>query len=265
MRKMSKQDLVIDRSKYDSSVNLKPEFQAKPGLSEELVRLISKSKNEPEWMLEKRLQGLEWFNKTKLPKWGPDLSELDLNKIVYFIKPGMKEATKWEDVPEEIRKTAERIGIPEAEKHALSGAGFQFDCLTEDSLVHTNPRGPVEIKDIKPGEIVFSYDEDSNEIVKSKVIGVLDKGKLPVFEVKVAGRTIKATSNHPFLTLIDNRKEGRQRARYAKEWKHLNELKVGDVVAIATDLPDCGESYKFPQLEIHRIIKGKNQTGNSYD
>src|SRR3989344_6492988 len=127
MRKMSKQDLVIDRSKYDSSVNLKPEFQAKPGLSEELVRLISKSKNEPEWMLEKRLQGLEWFNKTKLPKWGPDLSELDLNKIVYFIKPGMKEATKWEDVPEEIRKTAERIGIPEAEKRAFGGAGYQFD------------------------------------------------------------------------------------------------------------------------------------------
>src|SRR3989344_4787152 len=257
--------IEIDRSNYDDHIEIENEFTAEPGLSESLIRFISEQKKEPEWMLKKRLQGLELFNKTPLPKWGPSLTALDLNKIVYYVKPGMKEAARWEDLPEEIRKTAERIGIPEAEKHSLSGAGFQFDCLTEDSLVHTNPRGPVEIKDIKPGDIVFSYDEDNNEIVKSKVIGVLDKGKLPVFEVKVAGRTIRATSNHPFLTLIDNRKEGRQRARYAKEWKSLNELKVGDVVAIATDLPDCGESYKFPQLEIHRIIKGKNQTGNSYD
>ncbi|HLC63173.1 MAG TPA: Fe-S cluster assembly protein SufB [Candidatus Nanoarchaeia archaeon] len=256
--------IEIDRSNYDDHIEIENEFTAEPGLSESLIRFISEQKKEPEWMLKKRLQGLELFNKTPLPKWGPSLSALDLNKIIYYVKPGMKEATRWEDLPEEIRKTAERIGIPEAEKHSLSGAGFQFDCLTEDSLIHTNPRGPVEIKNIKPGDVVFSYDENNNEIVKSKVIGVLDKGNLPVFEVKVAGRTIKATSNHPFLTLVDNRKEGRQRARYTKKWKHLNELNAGDVVAIATDLPDCGESYKFPKIEINRIIKGKNQTGKTY-
>ena len=78
-------------------------------------------------MLQKRLQGFEWFKKTPIPKWGPDLSKLDLDKIIYYVKPGMKESKKWEDLPEEIRRVAERIGIPEAEKRALGGTGFQFD------------------------------------------------------------------------------------------------------------------------------------------
>ena len=240
------QDLQIDRSRYDEAAEVKNEFVAKPGLSEELVRFISKSKNEPEWMLEKRLLGLKFFNKTSLPNWGPDLSELDLNSIIYFVKPGVKESKKWEDLPEEIRKTAERIGIPEAERNSLGGTGFQFDCLTEDTLVYTNPRGAVKIKDIHPGDTVFSYDEKSNSIVCSRVNAILDKGKLPILEVKVAGRTIKATSNHPFLTLIDKRKEGKTRARFAKEWKLLINLKEGDVVAIATDLPNMGRPYMFP-------------------
>jgi Fe-S cluster assembly protein SufB len=124
-----KQEFEIDRSRYDDAVEMVNEFEAKPGVNEELVRFISKTKEEPEWMLEKRLKGLEWFEKTGLPNWGPKevREKLDLNKIVYFVKPGSKETKKWEDVPEEIRKVAERIGIPEAEKNSLSGAGFQFD------------------------------------------------------------------------------------------------------------------------------------------
>ncbi len=126
-------DFKVDRARYDDAVTTKSEFVSKPGISEELVRLISKTKNEPEWMLKKRLQGLDFFNKTTIPKWGPDLSALDLDKITYYVKPGAQEATKWEDVPEEIRRTAERIGIPEAEKRALGGAGFQFD---SDMMYH---------------------------------------------------------------------------------------------------------------------------------
>jgi Fe-S cluster assembly protein SufB len=127
------QEIVIDRSRYDDSISIENEFVAKPGLSEDLVRYISKTKNEPAWMLEKRLKGLELFEKTKIPSWGPDLSKLDLNDITYFVKPGAAEATKWEDVPEEIRKVAERIGVPEAERNSLSGAGFQFD---SDMMYH---------------------------------------------------------------------------------------------------------------------------------
>lgn len=117
----------IDRSKYDDPVKIKNKFVAKLGLSEELVRFISKSKDEPEWMLKKRLQGFELFKKTQIPKWGPDLSDLNLENITYYVRPGMEETTKWEDLPKEIRETAEKIGIPEAEKSALGGAGFQFD------------------------------------------------------------------------------------------------------------------------------------------
>jgi Fe-S cluster assembly protein SufB len=127
------QEIGIDRSKYDDSVLMENEYVAKPGLSLELVKFISKTKKEPAWMLEKRLSGFNHFQNTKIPNWGPDLSNLDLDKIKYFIKPGAKEATKWEDVPEEIRRVAERIGIPEAEKNSLSGAGFQFD---SDMMYH---------------------------------------------------------------------------------------------------------------------------------
>lgn len=125
MQEMEK--FQIDRSKYDSASVIKNKYEAKEGLTEELVRFISKEKKEPDWVLKKRLQGLEAFNKTKTPTWGPDLSKLDLTKIKYYVDPDAKESTKWEDVPEEIRKVAERIGIPEAEKSALGGAGFQMD------------------------------------------------------------------------------------------------------------------------------------------
>ena len=124
---MEMQEFVIDRSRYDEAVVLENKYIAKPGLSEELVRFISNSKNEPEWMLQKRLQGFEWFKKTSIPKWGPDLSKLDLDKISYYVDPGVKESKRWEDLPEEVRRVAEKIGIPEAEKKSLGGAGFQFD------------------------------------------------------------------------------------------------------------------------------------------
>jgi len=129
MKEIDMQQFAIDRSRYDDAANVVNEFEAPEGLTEELVRKISKDKNEPEWMLKKRLQGLEWFNKTPLPKWGPKevREKLDLNKIKYYVKPGNKEATRWEDVPEEIRRVAERIGIPEAEKRGLGGTGMQFD------------------------------------------------------------------------------------------------------------------------------------------
>src|SRR3989338_3779234 len=121
------ENFQIDRSRYDEASKIENKFEAPEGLTEELVRHISKEKNDPEWVLKKRLQGLKFFNKTKVPTWGPDLSRLDLNKIKYYVDPGNKESTKWEDVPEEIRKVAERIGIPEAEKRELGGAGFQMD------------------------------------------------------------------------------------------------------------------------------------------
>ncbi len=97
------------------------------GLNEKLVRYISKSKNEPEWMLNKRLQALKLFKKTKLPTWGPSLKALNFNKIIYYIDPNSKETNTWEKVPKKMKKTFERLGIPEAERKALSGVGAQWD------------------------------------------------------------------------------------------------------------------------------------------
>ena len=98
------------------------------GITRETVEMISHEKNEPEWMLRKRLKALEYFNATSVPKWGPDLSTLDLNGIVYYAKPDAQvNSATWEEVPEEIRKTFEKLGIPEAERRSLAGVGTQYE------------------------------------------------------------------------------------------------------------------------------------------
>ena len=228
-------DFEPSRTLYDEADAHQAKLVAPLGLNEAVVRLISQTKHEPEWMLQKRLKGLKLFLERPLPDWGPDLTNLDFDQMTYFVDPNAKESTKWEDVPAEIRRTFDRLGIPEAEKKSLAGVGAQYDCVTEDTIVYTNPKGGVKIKDIKVGDSVFALDESTNKIVKAQVKGFMDKGIRSVLRVKLKGKTIKTTYNHPFLTLVDKRKPGRQRARYNKEWKYLSELKKGDI--IATQLP----------------------------
>ncbi len=98
-------------------------------LNKKLIEKISTSKDEPDWMLKKRLRGLELFNQTKLPKWGADLSDLDLEELKYFIDPDVEQEDNWEEVPDNIRKTFDKLGIPEAEKEMLSGSGAQYNSL----------------------------------------------------------------------------------------------------------------------------------------
>lgn len=102
-------------------------FTAPLGLHEDVVRKIFEAKNEPSWMLERRLQALRLFEKTALPAWGPSLAKLDLTKIAFFVQPNATESRSWEDVPKDIRDTFEKLGIPEAERAALGGVGAQFD------------------------------------------------------------------------------------------------------------------------------------------
>ncbi len=98
------------------------------GLSEELVRKISRIKNEPDWMLQYRLQGLHEFLKQSLPTWGADLSKLDFDQIIYYAAPGeITGTTSWDEVSPDIKKTFERLGIPEAEKKMLAGVGAQYE------------------------------------------------------------------------------------------------------------------------------------------
>ena len=102
-------------------------FKAPKGLNEDVVRQISHMKEEPEWMLEYRLKALKHFLERPMPNWGPDLSELDFDSITYYIKPAEREARSWDEVPEEIKRTFERLGIPEAEQKFLAGVGAQFE------------------------------------------------------------------------------------------------------------------------------------------
>ncbi len=147
--------IEINRENYDHYIPEKLIFKAEPGITEKLVRQISKDKNEPEWMLEKRLLGLRLFNEKPIPTWGPNLSDLDLSKIIYYMRPDAKRNSRsWKDVPEDIRNTYEKLGIPQAEKSALGGVGAQF----ESEVIYHNLK-----KDLENKGVVFL---DMDEAVK---------------------------------------------------------------------------------------------------
>ena len=102
-------------------------YIAKPGLTEDIVYKISKDKNEPKWLLNKRLEALRLFKKTPMPNWGPNLSKLQLDNIIYYSTPGIEEQNTWDGVPQNIKKTFDNLGIIEAEKTHFSGVGAQYD------------------------------------------------------------------------------------------------------------------------------------------
>ncbi|MBI2208504.1 Fe-S cluster assembly protein SufB [Candidatus Woesearchaeota archaeon] len=125
---MTTEAIEISRETYDHYNPDKSIYKSKPGLTREVVIEISKQKNEPEWMLKKRLQAFELFHKLPMPSWGPSLKDLDLKDIIFFNRPDAKSnAASWEEVPEDIKKTFEKLGIPEAERNALAGAGAQYE------------------------------------------------------------------------------------------------------------------------------------------
>lgn len=95
--------------------------------NKEIVEYISKRKQEPEWMLDFRLKALDEFEKRPLPEWGADLSELNFNDLEYYVKPATTQHSRWEDVPDAIKQTFDRLGVPEAEKKYLAGVGAQYE------------------------------------------------------------------------------------------------------------------------------------------
>lgn len=102
-------------------------FKAPKGLTEAVVRDISRRKQEPRWMLNYRLQGLRRFLEMPLPSWGTDLSQINFAEIYYYLKPTTKAGRRWQDVPDDIKRTFERLGIPEAERKYLAGVESQYD------------------------------------------------------------------------------------------------------------------------------------------
>ena len=117
----------INRNIYDVKNKDDYDFKIKKGLTREIIEEISRQKNDPEWMRDFRLKALETYNKLEMPTWGPDLSELNMDDIATYVRPKTKMTGNWEDVPEDIKNTFDKLGIPEAEKKSLAGVGAQYD------------------------------------------------------------------------------------------------------------------------------------------
>jgi len=130
----------LEEYKFGFHDDVQPVFSTGEGLTEDIVREISRVKQEPEWMLEFRLKSLEAFNKMPMQNWGPDLPDIDFDAIKYYQKPSDRPARDWDDVPEKIKETFERIGIPEAERAYLAGASAQY----ESEVVYHNMKEEFE-------------------------------------------------------------------------------------------------------------------------
>ncbi|MCL5122480.1 MAG: Fe-S cluster assembly protein SufB [Candidatus Marsarchaeota archaeon] len=130
-------------------------YKTAKGLSEDIVREISRIKEEPEWMLEKRLTAYKVFEQKPTPSWGADLSKIDFNDIFYYMRPTDKKGSTWDSVPEDIKRTFDKLGIPEAEKKFFAGAEAQYD----SEVVYHNIR-----EDLQKQGVIFT---DTDTAVKS--------------------------------------------------------------------------------------------------
>ena len=117
----------MDRGIYDVKNEDRFSFKTDKGLTNEIIETISEEKNEAKWMRDFRLKSLDIYNKLKLPSWGPSLDSLDMDNIVTYVRPKSNLVGSWNEVPEDIKKTFDLLGIPEAEKKSLAGVGAQYD------------------------------------------------------------------------------------------------------------------------------------------
>ncbi len=148
---MNKNELPTDDYKYGFKNEDVSIANTGKGLNEDVIREISKLKNEPEWMLEFRLKAYKLFKQLPLPSFGPDLSNLDFDSFTYFIRPSEKVENSWEKVPEKIKETFDKLGIPEAEQKYLAGVSTQY----ESEVVYHNM-----LKEVQDKGVIF-LDTDS--------------------------------------------------------------------------------------------------------
>ena len=141
MAENNKAVVDIDRSVYDIKdvENEQDFYRMEDGFTEDIVRKISEEKHDPEWMRQFRLDSLKIYNELEMPDWGPETDGLDMNLISSYVRSKSDMKGKWEDVPEDIKNTFERLGIPEAERESLAGVGAQYD----SELVYHNVKDEV--------------------------------------------------------------------------------------------------------------------------
>ena len=129
----------IDRNIYDFKDEEKDAYRINAGLTPKIVEKLSKEKNDPVWMQNFRLESLQIYNNMQVPDWGPSIEGLNMDNIVTYVRPNTNMKTKWSDVPDDIKNTFERLGIPQAERKSLAGVGAQYD----SELVYHNVREDV--------------------------------------------------------------------------------------------------------------------------
>lgn len=133
-------DLNNSEYEYGFHDDVKPKFTTGRGLTEETVRQISAEKNEPQWMLDYRLKSYKTYQKLAMPNFGPDLSDLDLENMLYYQKMTDRKYRDWDDVPDKMKETFDRLGVPEAERKYLAGSSAQY----ESEVVYHNMRNEFE-------------------------------------------------------------------------------------------------------------------------
>jgi len=141
----------IGENNYGFKTPEKYVFKARPGLDEDIVRQISAIKEEPRWMLDYRLKALAHFQARPMPGWGPDLSNLNLDEIHYYVRPAESQGRTWDEVPDDIKETFDKLGIPEAEQKFLAGVGAQY----ESEMVYHSIQQHLEAK----GVVFLSIEE----------------------------------------------------------------------------------------------------------
>lgn len=129
----------VDRSVYDIRDAENDAYRMESGLTPEIVEKLSKEKDDPVWIQQFRLESLQIYNEMKIPNWGPSIEGLDMDHIATYVRPNTKMRNDWKDVPEDIKETFERLGIPQAERKSLAGVGAQYD----SELVYHNVKDSV--------------------------------------------------------------------------------------------------------------------------
>ena len=154
----------IDRSLYDFRYEEKDSdfYKIKEGLTPEIVEEISDKKNDPKWMRDFRLKALEIYHKTDIPNWGSDITDLNMDNIVTYVKPKTNMSANWEEVPQDIKDTFEKLGIPEAERKSLAGVGAQYD----SELVYHNLQEEVAAKGVVYSDIESALHGSYGEMIE---------------------------------------------------------------------------------------------------
>ena len=157
----------------------------KKGLTRDYILALSKKKNEPKWLCDLRLEGLKYWNTLSMPRWAPDISELNLGEILMYVETGNEMVSSWDEVPEEIKNTFDRLGIPAAEQEHLAGVGAQYDSeviyhnlkerIAKKGVIYLPMEEAIQLTKKKKEEVTKEYGVDVGSIVKEHFMKLISE------------------------------------------------------------------------------------------